>query len=215
MLDLITIDNFASGEFIEKKSKFIGYAKHVSSEEEANRFIAEIKSKHWDAKHNVYAYVLGENGETQRSTDDGEPSGTAGRPVLEIIKGDRLTNVAIVVTRYFGGVLLGTGGLVRAYSKAAKLALENSIKVQPVRMKTIAVCADYDFVGKIQNFLIQKEVIIDRIEYLNNAMIYCLIPEKEANDFAPMLEQQFQTKIPCTLMNEEQWHYIPVTEGNL
>lgn len=212
MLDLITIEDFGTGDFVEKKSRFIGYAKHVSSEEEAAAFIAEIKSKHWDAKHNVYAYILGENGEIQRSTDDGEPAGTAGRPVLEIIRGEQLTDVVIVVTRYFGGVLLGTGGLVRAYGKAAKLAIENSTKVRPVRMKTVAVSADYDFAGKVQNFLIAKETIIDRVEYQNSAMLYCLVPGEEVPEFISLLEQQFQMNVSTTVLKEDQWHYIPVKE---
>lgn len=215
MVDLITIDGFGIGDFVEKKSKFIGYAKHVSSEAEAAAFISEIKSKHWDAKHNVYAYILGENSEIQRSTDDGEPAGTAGRPVLEIIRGEGLTDVVIVVTRYFGGILLGTGGLVRAYSKAAKLAIENSIKVRPIRMKTVAISADYDLVGKIQNFLIEKEIDIDHIEYQNSAMLYCLVPLDDVDKFLIMLEQQFQTRIPCTVLEEEQWRYIPVSDESL
>ena len=210
MSNFYTIEDFGTDEFVEKKSKFIGYIKHVETEDEANEFIGGIKSKHWDAKHNVYAYILGENGAIQRSTDDGEPAGTAGRPVLEVIKGENLTNVAIVVTRYFGGILLGTGGLVRAYGKAAKLAVENCIKVRPVRMKTIAICADYELVGKIQNYLIQNDVIIDHIEYQNNAMIYCLIEESDVDDFTESLNQQFQTTIPCTVLSEDQWHYVPV-----
>ena len=165
MSNFYTIEDYGTDEFVEKKSKFIGYIKHVETEEDANEFIGSIKSKHWDAKHNVYAYILGENGAIQRSTDDGEPAGTAGRPVLEVIKGEGLTNVVIVVTRYFGGILLGTGGLVRAYGKAAKLAVENCVKVRPVRMKTVAICADYELVGKIQNYLIQNNVVIDHIEY--------------------------------------------------
>lgn len=211
MSDLITIEDSGTGDFVEKKSKFIGYAKHISSEEEANAFIGEMKAKHWDAKHNVYAYILGENGEIQRSTDDGEPAGTAGRPVLEIIRGEQLTDVVIVVTRYFGGVLLGTGGLVRAYSKAAKMAIEDSVKVRPVRMKIIALGADYDLVGKVQNFLIQKEIVIDHIEYQNSAMLYCFVPEAEVDAFSSMLEQQFQIKIPCTVLKEDHWHYVPVS----
>ena len=165
MSNFYTIEDFGTDEFVEKKSKFIGYIKHVETEDEANEFIGSIKSKHWDAKHNVYAYIIGENSAIQRSTDDGEPAGTAGRPVLEVIKGENLTNVAIVVTRYFGGILLGTGGLVRAYGKAAKLAVENCVKVRPILMKTVAICADYELVGKIQNHLIQNNVIIDHIEY--------------------------------------------------
>ena len=210
MSGLYTVAEYGTDEFTEKKSKFIGYVKHVETEEEANQFISEIKSKHWDAKHNVYAYILGENGSTQRSTDDGEPAGTAGRPVLEVIKGENLTNTAVVVTRYFGGVLLGTGGLVRAYGKAAKLAIENAEIVRPVKMKTIAICADYDLVGKIQNFLIQKEVTIDHIDYLNNAMIYCLVENEQVDNFSEILEQHFQMKIPCTILNDDQWHYVTV-----
>ena len=212
MSELYTVAKYGTDEFTEKKSKFIGYVKHVETEEEANQFIAEIKSKHWDAKHNVYAYILGENGITQRSTDDGEPAGTAGRPVLEVIKGDNLTNTVVVVTRYFGGILLGTGGLVRAYGKAAKLAIENAEIVRPVKMKTIAICADYDLVGKIQNFLIQKEIVIDHIDYLNNAMIYCLIENEQVDSFSEILEQHFQMSIPCTILNEDQWHYVPVDQ---
>lgn len=210
MSELITIADHGEGAFVEKKSKFIGYAAHVTSEEDATAFIEKIRSKHWDARHNVHAYVIGKNGELQRSSDDGEPSGTAGRPILEVIKGQDLTDVAVVVTRYFGGVLLGTGGLVRAYGKAASLALENSEKVRPVLMKTAAVCADYDAVGKIQNFLIQKEIVIDRIEYQNNAVIYCLIPEADIEDFSPLLNRQFQAEIPCTILKEETVHYLPL-----
>lgn len=209
MTKLITISDTGEGEFVEKKSKFIGYAKHAETEEEANFFVSEIRAKHWDAKHNVYAYVLGESGGIQRSTDDGEPSGTAGRPILEIIKGENLTNTVIVVTRYFGGVLLGTGGLVRAYSKAAKLALENCQRVCPILMRTIAICVNYDLFGKIENFLIQKEIDIDHIDYQNNVMIYCLIPDSEAEQFHAILNQHFQTDISCHIMEEKQYRYVP------
>lgn len=210
MQNLLTLNKEGSDEFTEKKSKFIGYAKHVASEADASAFIAKIKAKHWDAKHNVYAYVLGENSETQRSTDDGEPSGTAGRPVLEIIKGENLTNTVVVVTRYFGGVLLGTGGLVRAYSKAAKLAIANSQKVQRIKANKIAISADYDMIGKIQNFLIQKGYQIDDIEYKNSAVIHCVLKVTEVADFPGILAQQFQMEIDCVVLNKEHWFYEPV-----
>ncbi|MEE0775862.1 MAG: YigZ family protein, partial [Bacillota bacterium] len=116
MADKIILAKDAEVELIEKKSRFIGYCSIAHSEEEAQSFIESIKKKHWDATHNVYAYQIGKHSEIQRSTDDGEPSGTAGRPVLEVIKGEGLTDAVVVVTRYFGGTLLGTGGLVRAYS---------------------------------------------------------------------------------------------------
>lgn len=210
MADFFMLAKPAGAEFIEKKSKFIGYVQPVTDETEAAAFIDKIKSRHWDAKHNVYAYVIGQNGETQRSTDDGEPAGTAGRPVLEIIKGEQLTNTVIVVTRYFGGVLLGTGGLVRAYGKAAKLAIENSEKVRRVKAKKIAVCADYDFIGKVENFLLQNGYCIDHIEYKNNAVIYCILKETEVEAFPALLAQQFQTKIDCAILKEEHWFHEPV-----
>lgn len=117
-----TVGKAASAEFTEKKSVFIGYAAPVSSEEEARDFIASIKKKHADARHNVSAYVLG--GGIMHSSDDGEPSGTAGVPVLEVIKKSGVTNTVVVVTRYFGGILLGAGGLLRAYSTAARAAID-------------------------------------------------------------------------------------------
>ena len=118
-----TILNEASDEFIERKSRFIGYIKPVTTQEDAVSFINEIKSKHWDATHNVYAYIL-RDGQIRRYSDDGEPQGTAGIPVLDVLQKEGLTDCVVVVTRYFGGILLGGGGLVRAYSHAAKLAVD-------------------------------------------------------------------------------------------
>lgn len=210
MAKLLTLAKAGSAEINEKKSRFLGYARPVANEAAAAAFIDEIKKCHWDAKHNVYAYVIGINGETQRSTDDGEPSGTAGRPILEIIKGEGLTDTAVVVSRYFGGVLLGTGGLVRAYGKAAKLALANSKKIRKVEARKVAVCADYDLVGKIENFLLQKGYPIENIEYKNNAVLYCVINKAEVNAFPDLLAQQFQTKIECLVMDEEQWFDEPI-----
>ena len=161
----------------------------------------------------MYAYVIGGNGEIQRSTDDGEPSGTAGRPILEIIRGEGLTDVAVVVTRYFGGVLLGTGGLVRAYGKAAKAALENAERVRPVKMKTIAVTADYEFGGKIQNFLIKSDIAIDHINYQNDVTIFFSLPSAEARDIGEFLSRQFQRDVPFRILPEERIQYVPVEEG--
>ncbi len=129
MADYKTVRAAASGELTEKRSRFIGYCKPVSTEEEATAFIASIRSRHWDARHNVYAYSLRE-GNLRRYSDDGEPSGTAGMPVLDVLQKSGVTDVCVVVTRYFGGVLLGTGGLVRAYSQAARLGL-NAAQVVP------------------------------------------------------------------------------------
>ena len=135
--DYKTVKTEAADEFTEKRSRFIGYCKPVKTEEEATSFINEKRSKHWDARHNVYAYALRE-GNLKRYSDDGEPSGTAGMPVLDVILKNGLTDVCVVVTRYFGGILLGTGGLVRAYSQAAKLAVEAG---EIVLMEKCALCS--------------------------------------------------------------------------
>ena len=126
----LTLAGPAAAELVEKKSRFIGYAAPVADEAAALAFVQEIKARHRDATHNCYAYQAGDNDQFQRSSDDGEPSGTAGRPILEVIRGRGLKNTAVVVTRYFGGILLGTGGLVRAYGAAAKQALEAAVLVR-------------------------------------------------------------------------------------
>ena len=148
MKEYKTVKDFGSDEFVEKRSRFIGYCKPVTTQEEAEAFIAEIRSKHWDARHNVSAFVLAENN-IMRCTDDGEPQGTAGVPVLEAIRKSGIVNAVVVVTRYFGGILLGTGGLVRAYSHSASLALKAA---HPVVMTPCAVCelsCSYSLYGKL------------------------------------------------------------------
>lgn len=146
------------GEIVEKKSRFIATVRRVENEQEAAAFIEETKKKYWDARHNCSAFVIGGGGELTRCSDDGEPSGTAGRPMLEVLLGEGLRNVAVVVTRYFGGTLLGTGGLVRAYTQAVKAGLENS--VTGVMRRGVAVClqTDYNDVGKVLYILEQQEI---------------------------------------------------------
>jgi len=167
-----TITNFGQDEIIIEKSTFIGYAKPVTNEEEALAFIQEIKKKHRDATHNVPAYVLGENNEIQRCNDDGEPSGTAGVPVLEVLKKEDVRNVAVVVTRYFGGIKLGTGGLVRAYTKGAKIALEAAGIVRQVLYQVMSLSIEYTLLGTVQNQLrLQqyevKEIVYDEFVHLH------------------------------------------------
>lgn len=163
-LDYKTVRNEACDEFTEKRSSFIGYCKPVTTEQEATDFINEKRSKHWDARHNVYAYSLRE-GNIKRYSDDGEPSGTAGMPVLDVILKNEVYDVCIVVTRYFGGVLLGTGGLVRAYSQAAKLALEAG---GVVVMENCAVCSlecTYNQYGKVSSLVQELSSGLDGTEY--------------------------------------------------
>ena len=135
----ITIREYGEDSFIEKKSEFIGYAKRVENEEEAKAFVAEIKSKHKQARHNCWAYIIGENMGIQRYSDDGEPQGTAGIPILEVMKKADITDCAVVVTRYFGGILLGTGGLTRAYTKGASIALKAGGVVEKVEGVNISL----------------------------------------------------------------------------
>ncbi|HHZ02583.1 MAG TPA: YigZ family protein [Tissierellia bacterium] len=151
-------------EIIINKSRFIGTACPVESEEEALEFIDRIKKEFKDATHNVYAYVIGENSNIQRFSDDGEPSGTAGIPVLNVIKQENLRNVAVVVTRYFGGVLLGAGGLVRAYTKGAKIALDSGIIVDKNLFYDVSFKIDYTLLGKMENELLKNSfTVIDKL----------------------------------------------------
>ena len=138
-----------SGEIEEKKSRFIANVFSVSSEEEALSHINAVKKKYWDARHNCYAFIIGKKQELMRCSDDGEPQGTAGKPILEVIKGKELCNVLVVVTRYFGGTLLGTGGLVRAYTDATKAGLEASKMAKVISGKRLLLETDYNSVGKL------------------------------------------------------------------
>lgn len=156
-----TIYKMGEDEILIKKSRFIGYAMPVETEDEAIKFIEEIKTKHRDATHNVYAYVLGEDNNIQRYSDDGEPSGTAGIPALEVIKKEDLRNVAVVVTRYFGGKKLGTGGLIRAYTKGAKIGLEAGIIIDKILFRKVKVRINYTIYGMVENYLINKGIYIE------------------------------------------------------
>lgn len=166
------------GEIVEKKSRFIATVRPVTSEEEAVAFINEMKKKYWDARHNCSAFVIGDHMEISRCSDDGEPAQTAGRPMLDVLLKEEIHNVAVVVTRYFGGTLLGTGGLVRAYQKATQegLAASTIIDKQPGRKLTIGT--DYTGLGKIQ-YLIGKEnlTIIDTI-YTDQVEIIVMVPSE-------------------------------------
>lgn len=158
--DYKTVKIESHDEFTEKRSRFIGYVKPVKTEQEAVEFINSLRSKHWDARHNVYAYSLRE-GNIKRYSDDGEPSGTAGMPVLDVITKSEVYDVCVVVTRYFGGVLLGTGGLVRAYSQGAKIALEAG---QIVKMQSCCVCSltcNYNQYGKISSLILDMGGTVD------------------------------------------------------
>ena len=167
-----TLHKFGVDEYIVEKSTFIGYAKPIKTEEEAIEFVNEIKKKHKDATHNVWAYTVGENMNIQRYSDDGEPQGTAGIPTLEVIKKDDLRDVVVVVTRYFGGIKLGAGGLVRAYTKGAKVGIEAGIVIEKVKYTEVKIKIEYTQLGKIQNeimnlgFTVKDTIYSDDVEII-------------------------------------------------
>ena len=173
-MSYITVRNFGEDSFKEKKSEFIGYAKRVDSEEEAREFINEIKAKHKQARHNCFAYALGENMGIQRYSDDGEPQGTAGIPILEVIKKNGITDCAVVVTRYFGGILLGAGGLTRAYTKGASIAIKAAGVVEKVRGIKMSITLDYDLLGKVQHVCSQSLWHIEDSLYSDKVKIFIL-----------------------------------------
>ena len=170
----ITIRNFGEDRFEEKKSEFIGYAKRVENEDEAKAFVSEIKNMHKQSRHNCWAYVLGENMNIQRYSDDGEPQGTAGIPILEVMKKSGITDCAVVVTRYFGGVLLGTGGLTRAYTKGASIAIKNAGIVEKVVGVNLTLEMDYDLLGKVQYICAQNLWHIEETEYTDKVVVHIL-----------------------------------------
>ncbi len=168
--DYKTVLENACDEFVEKRSRFIGYCKPVKTEQEAIDFINEKRSEHWNATHNVYAYSLRE-GNIKRYSDDGEPSGTAGMPVLDVIVKNEIFDVVVVVTRYFGGVLLGTGGLVRAYSHGSKIAVEAA---KPVIMQNCLVCearCAYNQYGKVSSLIIGVGAAVDDTVYESDVLV--------------------------------------------
>ncbi|MBU3205663.1 YigZ family protein [Clostridium algidicarnis] len=167
----ITVKQEAIDEFKEKKSLFIGYIKRIEEEDEAKDFIEHIKSKHKDATHNVYAYIVGKNFEIQRYSDDGEPQGTAGVPILEVIKKTGITDCVIVVTRYFGGILLGAGGLIRAYTKGASLAIKKAGMVEKVSGILLKFILEYESLGKVQFICNENKWYIEDILYTDKVEI--------------------------------------------
>lgn len=163
------------GELVEKKSRFIATVRPVKTEEEANQFVEEMRKKYWDARHNCWAFILGERQEFKRCSDDGEPSQTAGKPMMDVLTGAGLTDVAVVVTRYFGGTLLGTGGLVRAYSGAVQEGLKNSTVITKYLGVKLSVTTDYNGVGKLQYLFGQKEIPILSAEYTDKVVFTVLV----------------------------------------
>jgi len=184
----ITLSGRGESLLEERKSTFLGYAMPVDNEQEAIDFINEIRHKHADARHNVYAYVIEKNN-TVRYSDDGEPQGTAGIPVLEVLKKNGIKNAVIVVTRYFGGILLGTGGLVRAYSACAKLAVDEAgiLELEPFAQLSFGV--DYSLYQKVQYEMDKFDIIVDEVTFLENVNVKLAIKQAQAERFCERIRE--------------------------
>lgn len=168
------------GEWVDKKSRFIGRLIYVKSEDEVNQILDGIRKEHYSARHHCYAYILGDYGQIKRFSDDREPSGTAGKPILEVLERAQLSNALLVVIRYFGGVLLGTGGLVHAYQNSARIAVENSILVERFQGFLCKIEMDYGLLGKIQHLLKEEEIEILSSMYQEKVILeVALLPEQE------------------------------------
>ena len=184
-----TVYRGGEAEIVEKKSRFIGTVRPVESEEEAFAFLEEMRKKYWDATHNCFAFVAGERREWVRAADDGEPSGTAGRPMLDVLLGEDLYNTAVVVTRYFGGTLLGTGGLVRAYSRAVQEALKSCVILEKRHGVRLEIRGDYTDMGKIQYILGQRKITLLGSEYTDRVLLEVILPKAEERDLLKALTE--------------------------
>lgn len=192
--------------FEEKKSTFIGSISRARNEEEAREYIKSVKEKNKEARHNVFGYVIGDKMQIQRCSDDGEPQGTGGVPVLEVIKKNNIKDCVIVVTRYFGGILLGTGGLTRAYSKGASMALSNTSIVQRVIGTKINIEISYDLLGKVQYLLEQNNLHIEQIIYEDRVTISLLLETKQAIQIKASIINLTSNK--CIINIDDEKYYL-------
>lgn len=181
--DYITLKGRGQDEFTEKKSRFIGYAAPAASEEEAVAFINEIRAKHRDARHNVYAYIVNQDGVVnQRYSDDGEPQGTGGMPVLDVIQKRGLVNCCVVVTRYFGGVLLGASGLVRAYSHGASIAVDAAGILPVVKCTSVKIELPYSLYDKVAKYMEEADFVQESADFAENVVLVYSIPDRQVED---------------------------------
>lgn len=202
--------SFGEDEVVINKSRFIGYSMPINNEQEALSFIEGIKHKHRDATHNVYAYVVGENNNIQRFSDDGEPSGTAGIPALEVIKKEDLRNIVVVVTRYFGGVKLGGGGLIRAYTKATKIGIDAGVIIDMTHHTMLVMDIDYTLYGRIENYLMVNEYTVDDLKFNQDVSIYISVDTLNLESFKNTMINLTNGSIEIVEVDNV---YIPLKEG--
>ncbi|PLR78258.1 YigZ family protein [Bacillus sp. V3-13] len=179
-----TVKGHGEHEIIIQKSRFIAHVSRAESEEEAQEFIQKIKKQHWNATHNCSAYLIGENDQIQKANDDGEPSGTAGVPILEVLKKKQLKDTVVVITRYFGGIKLGAGGLIRAYGKATSEGIEATGIVERKLMRVMHTTIDYTLLGKIENELRSSVYSIKEIHYTDKVEVEVYVEEEQKQAFS-------------------------------
>ena len=194
-----------TGEFTDKKSRFIANIYHIEDEDMAVKIIEQLRKKYWDARHNCYAYIIGNNNEVQKFSDDGEPSGTAGKPIMDIILSEKIHNCLIVVTRYFGGTLLGTGGLIRAYQEASKKGIAQSEVIDAIEGVSAYIDTDYNNMGKIQYICAEQNVLIEDIEYTDKVHIKLLIPKEYYMQFVHIITDRFSGNVEVIENGEQKY----------
>ena len=209
---LRTVYQGGVGEIVEKKSRFIATVRLVESEEEALTVLEAARKKYWDATHNCFAYVIGERRETVRCSDDGEPSGTAGRPMLDVLLGEEITNVIVIVTRYFGGTLLGTGGLVRAYSRAVQEGLAHSRLIEKMYGVRMEIQSDYTGIGKIQYLLASGQIPVLDTRYTDQVVTEVLVPKGQADRIRSEITEGTNGRAK---MRETDELYFAVLDGEI
>lgn len=200
-----TIESGAAGELVEKKSRFISCVEPVESEEEAYDLIEQVKKKHYNARHNCFAFSVGEAMPLLRFSDDGEPQGTAGKPILEVITGAGLTNIVIVVTRYFGGTLLGTGGLVRAYTEAARLGLNHCRIITRRLVAEAELTCDYTDFGKLQYLFSSENVPLADVQYGENVIARVQIPKESEEKLNKLVIEATKARVKLQRKGDLFW----------
>ena len=207
MINYKTIQGSSEALYEISKSRFLCFTAHAETEAQAQNFIAQLRKTHWEARHCCSAYILGEHGILQKADDDGEPSGTAGKPLLEVLKKQHLSDVVIVVVRYFGGIKLGAGGLIRAYGKTATLGLEAAEIVTRTLFRRISVTIEYSLLGALENHLHQNEIRVEDKIYSDKVSLLLLLPMEDTEK----IEQELLnlTAANCSI-KEEDLVYINV-----
>jgi len=207
LTDYYTIKESGSDQVIIRKSRFIGYVKRVETEEDALLFINKIKKKHYDATHNCSAYMIGAHDQIQKANDDGEPTGTAGVPMLEVLKQQKLKDTVIVVTRYFGGIKLGAGGLIRAYGSTTSQTIKSIGIVQRQLVQGISIKTDYTMLGKLENELRNSEHILDSIDYQDHVDFLVYVKKQAVETFKEWITDHTSDE---AIIEDKQFAYIEI-----